>query len=582
MALVASVTGLMMFGSSARATTTWNDAESVSFAGGVAATSNQWSDVWSVSCPTAGNCTAVGEFTNTAGGYEGFTARSTNGTWQQAQTINFGSGVAAAGANAASATKSVSCASVSFCAAVGSVRTTSASGIEAFAITYSNGSWSTATLANFGSLAQQASQYATFTSVSCPASGSCVAVGQFTDSNSKVRAFTMTMTNGSWGSATPASFGAGVNVPRTMGYTGFMSVSCASAGNCVAGGSYDTAFSTKEAFTMTMSNGSWGQAAPVEFPAGLQSSSRESDVLTVSCASVGYCIASGGVTASAGNYTGFTVVSTNGVWGTAQAIQFSSSLQPAGGYSYVYSSTCSSVGNCVAAGEFENLPYGQSEAFVMTMTNGVWGSPTPVAFAAGVQKTNRQGYLQAVVCPSDGNCTAVGQFWDQANDRPAFSVSMTNGVWGQAIPIAFPVGVQNNAPQARARAVSCASPGNCVAGGYFLDSSSGGNYQGLLASSVNNSVQSTSTSTTLPSVTTTVAPTTTIANTFGITTTTSVATSISRSGNLPSTGRETFGWVLYAGFAMTLAGGLVVAGRRHRARAMQLCSGTDTAGNPRP
>lgn len=561
-AILSSFMSLIVAGPFASATTTWNDAESVTFTSGVAKTTSQWTDVWSVSCPTAGTCVAVGEFTSTVNGLEGFTARSSNGTWQQAEPVTFGTGVAAVGQSAATMAKSVSCASTSFCVAVGSFRNAINAGIEAFTTTFSNGSWSTATPAIFAAGVQNNAPYATFNAVSCPAVGQCVAVGQFTDATSnpgKIRAFTMTMTNGSWGEATPAVFAAGINVPRAIsGLTRFLSVSCASAGNCTAGGQYDTATQTGEAFTMTMANGSWGQATPVEFPAGSQNSSRESSVWDVSCAVAGHCIVSGGVNTSlgGGSYKGFTQSLVNGTWSTAQIVQFDNSLQVAAGYSFIYDTSCSSVGNCVAVGEFENIPYGQSEAFVMTMTGGVWGAPTPVVFPAGVQKTTRQGYLQAVSCPSDGHCTAVGQFWDQANNRPSFTVSMTSGVWGTALPVAFPAGLQNSNPDTRLRTVACASPGNCVGGGYFFENSGNSNYFGLLVSSINNSVAATPTTATLNTGAS--ATTTTIGNAATGLTTTTVAPR-----SLPATGSDmTLVWLL-AGMICVLSGAVAVR-LRHR------------------
>ncbi|MFM8528283.1 MAG: hypothetical protein ACKOD2_01150, partial [Ilumatobacteraceae bacterium] len=47
----------------------------------------------SVSCGSAGNCTAVGDFRNAAGGTEAFTMTSSAGVWGQATPAVFASGV---------------------------------------------------------------------------------------------------------------------------------------------------------------------------------------------------------------------------------------------------------------------------------------------------------------------------------------------------------------------------------------------------------------------------------------------------------------------------------------------------------
>ena len=58
---------------------TWGQATPAVFAAGVQNT-NPNSDFFSVSCGSAGNCTAVGYFKNVAGGYEAFTMTSVDDT----------------------------------------------------------------------------------------------------------------------------------------------------------------------------------------------------------------------------------------------------------------------------------------------------------------------------------------------------------------------------------------------------------------------------------------------------------------------------------------------------------------------
>ena len=55
--------------------------------------------------------------------------------------------------------------------------------------------------------------------------------------------------SGTWGPATPAVFGSGVQNATQEAY--FTSVSCGSAGNCTAAGQFLTAAGGFEAFTMT-------------------------------------------------------------------------------------------------------------------------------------------------------------------------------------------------------------------------------------------------------------------------------------------------------------------------------------------
>jgi hypothetical protein len=69
------------------------------------------------------------------------------------------------------------------------------------------------------------------------------------------------------------------------------SVSCASAGNCAAGGYYDSGF-TPQAFVVDEAGGSWGTAKEVPGLAALTLNTG-SAVNSVSCASAGNCAAGG-------------------------------------------------------------------------------------------------------------------------------------------------------------------------------------------------------------------------------------------------------------------------------------------------
>jgi hypothetical protein len=75
-----------------------------------------------------------------------------------------------------------------------------------------------------------------------------------------------------------------------------------------------------------------------------------------------------------------------------------------------------------------------------------------------------------VSCASTGNCTAGGDYRDGGGRQQAFVVSEKNGSWGPAQQFA---GTLNTgpAPGAGVNSVSCASAGNCSAGGFYEDSS---------------------------------------------------------------------------------------------------------------
>jgi hypothetical protein len=118
--------------------------------------------------------------------------------------------------------------------------------------------------------------------------------------------------------------------------------------------------------------------------------------------------------------------------------------------------SCASPGYCSAGGQYD---YGGYNApFLVSETNGVWGKATGVPGLV-----TRDAYLNSVSCASAGNCAAGGQY-DGAGSG-VFVASEKNGVWGHAtttVPglgsLGSPYGISS---------VSCPPAGNCVAGGNY-------------------------------------------------------------------------------------------------------------------
>jgi hypothetical protein len=75
-----------------------------------------------------------------------------------------------------------------------------------------------------------------------------------------------------------------------------------------------------------------------------------------------------------------------------------------------------------------------------------------------------------VSCASPGNCSAVGYYTDSSGRQQAFVLNETDGTWGAAEAVPG-IAALNKGGQAEANSVSCASAGNCSAGGDYTDSS---------------------------------------------------------------------------------------------------------------
>ena len=102
-------------------------------------------------------------------------------------------------------------------------------------------------------------------------------------------------------------------------------------------------------------------------------------------------------------------------------------------------------------------------------TNGIWGHALEVP---GTAALNSGGYasIYSVSCASAGNCSAGGSYTDSFNHMQAFVVSEINGTWHGAIEVPGTV-VLNQGGNASINAVACTSAGHCSAGGFYTDSS---------------------------------------------------------------------------------------------------------------
>jgi hypothetical protein len=74
----------------------------------------------------------------------------------------------------------------------------------------------------------------------------------------------------------------------------------------------------------------------------------------------------------------------------------------------------------------------------------------------------------AVSCRLAGNCAAGGFYSDRSGHGQVFVVSERNGSWGKAIEVPGS-GTLNKGGGAFIGSVSCASAGNCAAGGFYTD-----------------------------------------------------------------------------------------------------------------
>ena len=76
-------------------------------------------------------------------------------------------------------------------------------------------------------------------------------------------------------------------------------------------------------------------------------------------------------------------------------------------------------------------------------------------------------------CASAGNCSAGGDYTDSSGAFQAFVVNQVNGTWHTAIEVPGTAAL-NQGGFAEILSVSCAAAGECSAGGLYTDSSGRG------------------------------------------------------------------------------------------------------------
>jgi hypothetical protein len=230
------------------------------------------------------------------------------------------------------------------------------------------------------------------------------------------------------------------------------SLSCASPGNCAAGGFYTDGAGRIRAFLVTEADGTWGRA---EQPPGTGRLGLDTEIDNLSCPAAGQCAASGSYADRNANSGTFVMTEVNGTWSKPIVIM------PRSG-DMIESLACPSVGNCAAVGDS-----GEGGVFVVSERGGMWGSGRQLP---GLHALNRSGSAQAnsVSCASAGNCSVVGYYTGLRHHMQAFLADETGGTWQRAIEVPGSSAL-NRGGQAMLISVSCASAGNCSAGGYYTD-----------------------------------------------------------------------------------------------------------------
>lgn len=424
---------------------TWRTAREVP--GTAALNQSGFARVRSVSCGSARNCSAGGFYWS--GNFHPFVANEVNGTWRTAAEV---SGTATLNAGGNAEINSLSCGSPGNCSA-GGYYTDFYTNLQAFVVSETNGTWHPS-IEVPGTAALNQHGDASVDALSCASAGNCTAGGYYMTPASSLQAFVVSEVNGTWHTA--------ITVRRTAAFkraaiAEITSVSCASAGNCTAGG-----IGYGQAFVVSEVRGKWHAATALRKAAALKKFG-DGWIYSVSCSSAGNCSVGGSYGGQA-----FVASEAKGIWHRAIEVPGIRALNTDGD-AQVSSVSCASPGNCSAGGYYHAGTYNLQQAFVATEVKGIWHRAIKVP---GTAKLNKGGsaQVQSVSCPSAGKCSAGGYYSDRSKAFQAFVVTEVNGRWRTAIEVPGTRAL-NKSGNAAVYSVSCKAPGKCSAGGQYGDGS---------------------------------------------------------------------------------------------------------------
>jgi hypothetical protein len=332
---------------------------------------------YDISCASAGNCAAVGYYTDSAGNQQGLLETDSGGVWQPAIELNLANLQSAA--NPEASVSDVSCTAPGSCTAVGSYQDASGTN-QPLAVQEVAGRWQPAgkltvpANASSSAVGSNGPQNDLFLNgVSCASTGNCTAVGSYdATSANAVEPFVLTETGGSWGAAAeltlPSDGGQG---PAANPQAALYSVTCSGPGSCLAAGTFVAGAAANAALIARESGGSWTSAA-ADLGSSYDSTRADLYWADVACAGGGYCAVGGYVADNAsGNEDGFLLDSPgapSGVTATLRGTQASVSWPaprdngglPIGGYTV----TANDLNNPASGGQAVGVPGSATSATV--------------------------------------------------------------------------------------------------------------------------------------------------------------------------------------------------------------------------
>ena len=301
----------------------------------------------------------------------------------------------------------------------------------------------------------------------CAGPERCVAVGSYVDTAGTQQALIESSAAGAW-SATRGSLPTDAGANPQAGLTG---ISCPAPGSCVAVGSYEDRWGDQRALVETLAAGSWTPAEVLLPPdAGPNPGGQ---LNAVWCGTPTTCVAVGSYDPNATTVDQVPLIETlsGGTWTPAEA-----GLPADGHAGYLTGVSCPAGGPCVAVGVYgvevisDGLVNEDTLPLVSTLSSGTW-TPSEGALPADADTTPTGAAnveLQAVSCLAAGPCEAAGSYMTNDGSRVALAETLSDGRWSVG-DLSLPTDAATESPLSALLSASCTTGLRCVAVGDYLD-----------------------------------------------------------------------------------------------------------------
>ena len=242
----------------------------------------------------------------------------------------------------------------------------------------------------------------------------------------------LNLTSGTWSNE---QILAPVNAPDYT-FSDLNSVSCYSVGNCVAVGDYRISTIQTESFYAVETSGAWARGLELPVPADASTSPALTSFQSVSCVVGGTCHLVGEYLTS-GNQV-HTVIDTYASGAISGSPQEVSPIGTNVGIE-LGSISCTTATSCVAVGA--QASQNAEVATYVEENAGVWGTS---AIVSNPNNSSPSGeYLSSVSCVAPTDCVAAGNWVDRQGVGFSETYTESGGLWGHAIDIPQPSNYNN-------------------------------------------------------------------------------------------------------------------------------------------